>query len=224
VTEQLNAPAESTVVPQSVIEAPASIEVETVAPGVKPLPEAVTTTPLGPCPGLSVIAGRVTVKAAVALSKLPSEPVAFTMYVAGVEDVIVTVQENAPPAVTEAPHAEMVAPEPIVVVIDEAGVKPVPDTSTPTPVGPCDGESTIEGTVTWNVVDALSKAPSEPEAVIRYGPGVAAATVTAQLKVPLADTVASQLETEAPLPTVVVMDVLGVNPTPVTVVVTPLGP
>ncbi|MFZ0942919.1 MAG: hypothetical protein WAN54_03375 [Syntrophobacteraceae bacterium] len=47
--------------------------------GVNPLPDAVTTTPPGPCVGTSVTDGSVIVNVAVALSKLPSDPVAVTV-------------------------------------------------------------------------------------------------------------------------------------------------
>ena len=46
---------------------------------VNPLPDAVTTTPPGPCVGTSVTDGSVIVNVAVALSKLPSDPVAVTV-------------------------------------------------------------------------------------------------------------------------------------------------
>jgi len=78
VTVQLNVPVPETVAPQLVIEAPELIVVVTVAPGVNPLPETVTDTPLGPSVGETMIFGVVTVNGAVALSKLPSDPVAVT--------------------------------------------------------------------------------------------------------------------------------------------------
>jgi hypothetical protein len=79
VTEHVNPPVELTVAPQLVIVAPEPIEAVTVVPGVNPLPEMWTSTPLGPWPGPTEIVGAVTVKVAVALSKLPSEPVAVTV-------------------------------------------------------------------------------------------------------------------------------------------------
>ena len=78
VTIQLNVPVPETVAPQLVIVAPELIVVVTVLPGVNPVPETVTDTPLGPCVGERVIPGVVTVNGAVALSKLPSDPVAVT--------------------------------------------------------------------------------------------------------------------------------------------------
>jgi hypothetical protein len=51
----------------------------TVAPGVNPLPDAVTVTPLGPWVGTSVTVGVVMVNVAVALSFPPSAPVAVTV-------------------------------------------------------------------------------------------------------------------------------------------------
>lgn len=60
----------------------------------------------------------------------------MTVYPAGVLELIVTVQLNVPDAVTVAPQLEMVAPEPIVVVMLAPGVKPVPETVTAAPLGP----------------------------------------------------------------------------------------
>lgn len=60
------------------IDPPRLIEIVIVTPGVNPAPDAVTATPLGPCVGLGVSDRVVTVNAAVAWSKLPSDPVAVT--------------------------------------------------------------------------------------------------------------------------------------------------
>lgn len=60
---QLKDPVPDTVSEQLPIEAPAEIEAETVAPGVKPLPEIVTETPVGPWLGVSVTVGAVIVNA-----------------------------------------------------------------------------------------------------------------------------------------------------------------
>ena len=46
---------------------------------MNPLPDTVTVAPLGPCVGTSVTDGSVIVNVAVALSKLPSDPVAVTV-------------------------------------------------------------------------------------------------------------------------------------------------
>ncbi len=58
---------------------PAEIVNAIVTPGVNPLPEAVTVTPLSPCVGTSVSDGVVIVNDAAAWSKLPSDPVAVTV-------------------------------------------------------------------------------------------------------------------------------------------------
>ena len=76
VTVHENVPAAVIVAPQLEILAPDPIEVVTVRPGVNPVPDTVSETPLGPWVGASEIAGVVTVKSAVAASKLPSDPVA----------------------------------------------------------------------------------------------------------------------------------------------------
>ncbi len=78
-TEQLNVPVALTVAPQAVIEAPEPMLDAIVAEGVNPVPAMVVEAPLGPRPGVSETVGWVTVNVAVALSKLPSEPVAVTV-------------------------------------------------------------------------------------------------------------------------------------------------
>ena len=148
------------------IDPPVVIVNAIVTPGVNPLPDAVTVTPLGPCVGTSVTAGVVIVNDAVAVSAPPSDPVAVTVY--GVPDavpVIGTVQLNVPVPVTIAPHAPIVAPAPIIVVIVALGVNPVPDTPTDTPLGPWAGASAIAGMVAVNDAVTLSKLPSDPVAV-----------------------------------------------------------
>ena len=205
---------------------PAVIVNAIVTPGENPLPDAVTVTPLGPCVGTSVTAGVVIVNDAVALSKLPSDPVAVTVY--GVPDAvpeIVTVQLNVPVPDTVAPHAPIVAPAPIVVVTVAPGVNPVPDTPTDTPLGPCVWLSVIAGVVIVNVVVALSAPPSDPVAVTVYGvPDAVPVIVTVQLNVPVPDTVAPHAPIVAPAPIVVVTVLPGVNPVPDTTTDTPLGP
>jgi hypothetical protein len=226
VTRQLNVPVPDTVAPQLVIVAPELIVVLTVTPGVNPLPDTVTDTPLGPCVGESVIAGIVTVNGALALSKLPSDPVAVTVY--GVTDavpVIVTRQLNVPVPDTVAPQLVIVAPELIVVVTVIPGVNPLPDTVTDSPLGPCVGESVIAGVVTVNVALAWSFPASDPVAVTVYAVTDAVPViVTRQLNVPVPDTVAPQLVIVAPELTVAVTTFPGVNPVPDTVTDTPVGP
>jgi hypothetical protein len=117
---------------------------------------------------LRVRPGDVTVNVAVALSAgtVPtSEPLAVTVYAAGVVDVIVTEQLNVPVPVTVAPQLVIVAPEPMVVVIVTPIEKPVPETVTDAPLGPWAGVSEMLGDVTVNEAVALSYAPSEPVAV-----------------------------------------------------------
>lgn len=153
VTEQVNVPVANTVAAQLVTEAPEAMLVAMVAPGVNPLPEMLTASPLGPAPGASVMAGVVRVKDAVAWSNAPSEPVAVTAYaVAEAVPVIVTEQVNAPVPETIAPHIEIAAPAPTVVVTVALGVNPLPETATDTPLGPCVGWRVIAGEVTVNAV------------------------------------------------------------------------
>ncbi|MFZ0942920.1 MAG: hypothetical protein ACLPP2_02640 [Thermoplasmata archaeon] len=61
VTVQLNVPVPVTVAPHALIVAPAPIVVVTDMPGVNPVPDTPTDTPLGPSVGASVIVGAVTV-------------------------------------------------------------------------------------------------------------------------------------------------------------------
>jgi hypothetical protein len=79
VTIQLNVPVPETVAPQLVIVAPELIVVVTVLPGVNPVPETVTDTPLGPCVGERVIDGVVTANVVLAWSFPASDPVAVTV-------------------------------------------------------------------------------------------------------------------------------------------------
>jgi len=152
VTVQPNVPVPETVAPQVVIEAPELIVVVIVLLGVNPVPETATLTPLSPWVGERVIAGVVIVNSAVALSKLPSDPVAFTVYaVADAVPVIVTTQLNVPVPETVAPQLVIVAPELIVVVTALPVLNPVPETVTDAPLGPCVGVRVIAGVVTGNV-------------------------------------------------------------------------
>jgi hypothetical protein len=166
VAVQLNVPSVPTTAPQPVIVAPELIVVVIVTPDVNPLPETVTVTPLGPCVGVNVIDWLLIVNDAVALSKLPSDPVAVTVYaVADTAPVIVTAQLNVPVPETVTPQLVIVAPELIVVRIVTPGVNPLPVTVTDVPLGPCVGESVIDGVVTANVVLAWSFPASDPVAV-----------------------------------------------------------
>jgi hypothetical protein len=72
-------PVPETVAPHAPMVAPAPIVVVTVFPGVNPVPDTPTDTPLGPWVGTSSILGVEIVNGTVALSKLPSDPVAVTV-------------------------------------------------------------------------------------------------------------------------------------------------
>ena len=109
---------------------------------------------------------------AVARSKLPSDPVAVTVYaVDEAVPVIVTVQRIVP-VLLVSPQlvVENVSPDSGVsvieiVAVEEVGVNPVPLTVTDVPLGPWLGVSVIVGVVTVNEATALSKLPSDPVAV-----------------------------------------------------------
>ena len=82
VTVQPNVPVPETVAEQAVMVAPEPIESEIEAPGVKPVPERPTDTPLGPWLGVKVSAGAVTVNEDEAVSAgtvAESDPVAVTV-------------------------------------------------------------------------------------------------------------------------------------------------
>ena len=165
VAVQLNVPVAETVAEHPETVAPALMEAVIEAPGVKPVPERVTVAPLGPWVGAIERAGAVTRKEAVAASKLPSDPVAVTVYDPGVPELMVTVQENVPAAETVAPQLVMLAPDPTDVVTVRPGVNPDPETVTLTPLGPWVGASVIDGVVTLKSAVAESKLPSEPAAM-----------------------------------------------------------
>ena len=123
----------------------------------KPVPATVTVAPIGPCPGVTVIVGVVTVNVPVAV--LPPTSVAVTV----VPDVplgTLNVQLNAPVApVVREPLVQLAA---VIVLVsrtnDVSAVdteKPVPTTVTVAPIGPCAGVTVIAGVVTVNVPVAV---------------------------------------------------------------------
>ena len=79
----MNVPVALTVAPQLPVNVPpALIDSEMVALGLNPVPETTVESPVGPCVGLSVTAGLVTVNVPLALSEgtVPtSEPLAVTV-------------------------------------------------------------------------------------------------------------------------------------------------
>ena len=227
VTVQLNLPDESVVAPQTPIDAPPLVASVIASLGENPVPDTRTETPLGPWVGVRAIVGVVIVKGAVALSKTPSDPVAFTVYTASdAGPRIATGQLKSPDEPTVAPHAPIVPPLSITNRTVTPGVYPVPDASTETPLGPCVGVRLSPTVVTMNGAVALSKLPSDPVAVIVYviaGP----LTVNVQsLNVPAVGSVVHELaDPITPLPSIVNVTVTpGVNPLPDAVTVTPLGP
>lgn len=116
-----------------------------------PVPETVTVAPMGPWPGVTVIAGVVTVNEPVAVLLLTS--VAVTV----VPDVPLgtrKVQLNVPvPLVVKEPlvHFLIMTPSKSSFTTLEA-VKLVPATVTVAPTGPCPGVTVIEGAPTVNTV------------------------------------------------------------------------
>ncbi len=224
---QLNFPDESGVVPQTPMAAPLVIARLIAWPGENPVPETRTETPLGPWVGVRVIAGVVIVKGAMALSKVPSDPVAVTVYAVGdASPLTVAGQLKFPVEFTVAPHAPIVAPPSMASWIVAPGVNPIPDATTETPLGPCVGVRMSPSAVMVNGAEALSKLPSTPCAVIVY---VVTGPVTMNVQSLNVPTIASvgheAADPMCPLPSIVnVIVPPGVNPLPDAVTVTPLGP
>lgn len=134
-------------------------------------------------------------------------------------------QLKLPDPLVAPPQLEIVAPEPIVVVTSAPGVNPVPVTVVDAPLGPSAGRRAIAGVVMVNGALALSKLPSEPEAVSRYAVDEALPLiVTEHWNVPVPDTVAPQSVTLAPAPIAAATVTSGVNPLPVSVATIPVGP
>ncbi len=130
---------------------PAEIVKTIVAPGVNPLPEAVTVTPVNPCVGTSVTVGIVTVNVPVA----DCPPASVTVTVVPVVPLgTFNVQLNAPvaPVVNEPTvQLELATATPSkfspTKLVTE---KPVPDTVTATPAGPWAELRVIPSVVTVN--------------------------------------------------------------------------
>ena len=119
----------------------------------KPVPATVTVAPIGPCPGVTVIAGVVTVNVPVAVL-LPTS-VAVTV-VPDTPAGTTNVQLNVPVApVVREPLVQLAA---VIVLVSKTNdvnavdtEKPVPATVTVAPIGPCAGVTVIAGVVTVNV-------------------------------------------------------------------------
>ncbi len=156
--EQVNAPVVPVVrepLVQLVIVIESKTSDDSAADTEKPVPETVTLPPTGPCVGVTVIAGVVTVNVPVAV--LPLTSVAVTV----VPDVplgTLNVQVNAPlvPVVREPLVQLVIVTEPNTSDDSAADTeKPVPETVTLAPTGPCVGVTVIAGVVTVNVPVAL---------------------------------------------------------------------
>ena len=123
--------------------------------------------PAGPCACDKEMAGAVMVNVVDAVSGLPSLPVAITVYPPAASDGTVNVHEKAPAAdvVCEVQvWVPGVAPLKVKVLIAVETEKPVPETVTVMPFGPCVGNRVMAGVVMENVFDAVSGLPSLPVA------------------------------------------------------------
>ncbi len=151
---QLNAPVAPVVrepLVQLVIVTESNTSDDSAVDTEKPVPATVTVAPIGPCPGVTVMAGVVTVNVPVAVL-LPTS-VAVTV-VPDTPAGTANVQLNAPVApVVREPLVQLA----IVLVSKTNDVsavdteKPVPATVTVAPTGPCVGVTVIAGVVTVNV-------------------------------------------------------------------------
>jgi hypothetical protein len=98
--------------------------------------------------------------------------VAVMVYTPSGEAVSVNVQPLKSPSVAPESAVEHALGEPIVPppllekVIETLGVNPVPEAVIVTPLGPCVGDRTSAGVVISKEAVALSKAPSDPVAVM----------------------------------------------------------
>ena len=201
---------------------PAVIMTAIVTPGVNPLPDAVTVTPLSPCVGMSVNTRGVTENAPIAA--WPPTSVAVTV----VPDVPlgtanVQLKAPAPPAVRE-PLVQLaiVAPSktsPTTRVTE----KPDPETVTDAPTGPWAGFTEIAGVVTVNAPVATWPPTSVAVTVV---PDVPLGTLNVHVNVPAPPVVKEplvQLAIDTPSktsPTECVTE----KPVPATVTVAPTGP
>ncbi len=155
---QLNAPVAPVVrepLVQLVIVTESNTSDDSAVDTEKPVPATVTVAPIGPCPGVTVMAGVVTVNVPVAVL-LPTS-VAVTV-VPDTPAGTANVQLNAPVApVVREPLVQLA----IVLVSKTNDVsaadteKPVPETVTLAPTGPCVGVTVIASVVTVNVPPAV---------------------------------------------------------------------
>jgi hypothetical protein len=192
-----------------------------------PVPDTVTVAPTGPCVGFTTTLGTVTANAPFA-----------TWPPASVAETVVPVVNPGTANVHEKLPAAPVVSEPLVQLetgteskVSEASAvdteKPVPETVTVAPTGPWPGLTTIAGTVSVKLAVAVSAPASLPVATTLWLPAAMAGTVKVHEKVPVPEVVwAVQVWVAgvAPLYVNVPIVLAGVNPAPVTVTETPVGP
>jgi hypothetical protein len=189
----------------------------------KPVPDTVTVDPGAPFVGVTLIEGVVTVNFPVAC--WPPTSVAVTT-VPDVPPGTANVQLNVPAEVVVSPppmeQLEMVTPS----KTSPTGLeteKPVPDTVTVAPTGPCFGLTVIFGVVTVNFPVAV---PPPTSVAVTVVPEVPLGTLKVQLNAPVPPAVNEplvQVDTVCPSktnPTVLETE----KPVPDTVTVAPTGP
>ncbi len=192
----------------------------------KPVPATVTVAPIGPCPGVTVIAGVVTVNVPVAV--LPPTSVAVTV-VPDAPAGTANVQVNAPvvPVVRE-PLVQLAA---VIVLVSKTNdvsaadtEKPVPETVTLAPTGPCVGVTVIAGVVTVNVPVAVLPLTSVAVTVV---PDVPLGTLNVQVNAPVVPVVREPLVQLVIVTESKTSDDSAVDtekPVPETVTLAPTGP
>ena len=189
-----------------------------------PEPCTLTVAPTGPWPGLTEIAGTVTVNAPEAVE--PPASVATTE-VPEVPLGTARVQLNAPEAPVVSDPAVQLVTLTLSKTSEASGVeteKPEPETVTVAPIGPWPGETRSVGTVTVK----LPVAVWPPESVATTDvPEVPLGTASVHEKVPLAlvaSDPAVQLEMPTPSKTSDASVEETENPVPATVTLAPTGP
>jgi hypothetical protein len=164
----------------------------TVLVAEKSVPDTVTVVPTGPCVGLTVIAGVVIVNVPFAVR--PPTSVAVTVVPAAPLSTV-NVQLNAPESfvVKEPPPVQL---ETSVESNTSDGrtvdtEKPIPDTVTVAPRGPCPGVTMISGVVMVKLAVDVSDPPALPVTTTLYGTLLAPSfgTVNVQEKVPVPEVV-----------------------------------
>jgi hypothetical protein len=121
---------------------------------VNPAPETVTELCTGPCPGVTVIAGMVTMYVPPADPPDPVSTAVTTVPEVPLGTRKVHDQVPVPLVLSDPGEQDVTETESNVSVTELETVNPVPETVTALPAGPCEGATAIDGVVTRNDEDA----------------------------------------------------------------------